>query len=46
MSAFVPMGYITVHDALNRVGRELFPSEWTGEEHRARTGLLCTAARF
>jgi hypothetical protein len=40
VSAFVPMGYITIYDALNRVGRELFPAEWTGEEHRARTGLL------
>ena len=24
----------------NRLGRELFPSEWTGEEHKARRGLI------
>jgi hypothetical protein len=40
VSAFVPDGYVTVHEALNLVGRELFPSAWTGEEHSARTGLL------
>jgi hypothetical protein len=36
---FIPSGYITVHDAPNHVGRELSP-EWTGEEHKARAGLL------
>jgi hypothetical protein len=40
MSAFVPSGYITVDDALNLVGRKLFPAGWTGDEHKARTGLL------
>lgn len=40
MSTFVPEGYITVRDALNRLGHQLFPSEWTGEEHKARAGLL------
>jgi len=24
-----------IHEALNRLGRELFPSAWTGEEHKA-----------
>ena len=40
MSTFVPEGYITVRDALNRLGHQLFPSEWTGEESKARAGLL------
>jgi hypothetical protein len=40
LKALVPSGYITVRDALDRIGRELFPSEWTREEHKARTGLL------
>ena len=40
MSEFVPSGYISIREALNRLGRELFPSEWTGEERSARRGLL------
>ena len=40
MNGFIPKGYIPVRDALNRVGQELFPSEWTGEEHKARRGLI------
>ncbi len=34
---FVPSGYVLIREALNRVGRELFPSQWTGEEHKARS---------
>src|SRR6516225_9161124 len=37
---FVPSGYLSIHEALNRLGRELFPSAWTGEEHKARRGLI------
>ncbi len=40
MSEFVPSGYISLREALNRLGRELFASEWTGEEHKARPGLI------
>jgi hypothetical protein len=40
MSAFVSSGYITVDDALNLIGRELFALGWTDDEHKARTGLL------
>jgi hypothetical protein len=40
MTEFVPNGYISIHEALNHLGRELFPSEWTGEEHKARTDLI------
>jgi len=40
MTEFVPNGYISIHGALNRLGRELFPSEWTGEERTARSGLI------
>jgi hypothetical protein len=38
--SFVPNGYLSIREALNRLGRELFPSEWTGEEHKARRGLI------
>jgi hypothetical protein len=38
--SFVPNGYLSIREALNRLGRELFPSEWTGEEYRARRGLI------
>jgi hypothetical protein len=38
--SFVPNGYLSIQEALNRLGRELFPSEWTGEEHKARRGLI------
>jgi hypothetical protein len=34
--SFVPNGYLSIQEALNRLGRELFPLEWTGEEHKAR----------
>jgi len=40
MSEFIPSGYISVDDALEHIGRETFPSEWTGQERRARTGLI------
>src|SRR6266566_7310478 len=40
MPEFVPSGYLSIHEALNRLGRELFPSGWTGEEHKARRGLI------
>jgi hypothetical protein len=38
--SFVPNGYLSIQEALNRLGRELFPSEWTGEEHKARRELI------
>ena len=40
MPKFIPSGYFSIRDALNRLGRELFQSEWTGEEHKARSGLI------
>jgi hypothetical protein len=40
VSKFVPNGYITIPEALDRIGRELFSSEWTGEEQTARRGLI------
>jgi hypothetical protein len=40
VSEFVPSGHISIREALNRLGREMFPSEWTGEEHKARRGLI------
>jgi hypothetical protein len=40
VSEFVPSGYLSIREALNRVGRELFPLEWTGEENKARRGLM------
>jgi hypothetical protein len=40
MPEFVPSGYYSIHEALNRLGRELFPSTWTGEERKARSGLI------
>ena len=40
MTEFVPHGYISVHEAVDRLGRELFPEAWTGEEHDARSGLI------
>jgi hypothetical protein len=43
MPEFVPSGYFSIHEALNRLGRELFPSAWTGEEHTARRGLIRAA---
>lgn len=40
MSEFIPHGYLSIHEALNRLGRDLFRSAWTGEEHKARRGLI------
>ena len=40
MTKFVPSGYLSIRDALDRLGRELFPSAWTGEEQKARRGLI------
>ncbi len=40
MSEFVPSGYLSIREALNHQGRQLFPLEWTGEEHKARRGLI------
>jgi hypothetical protein len=36
MTEFVPNGYISIREALNRLGGE----EWRGEEHKARSGLI------
>jgi len=36
VNEFTPSGHVSIHDALNRVGRELFPSDWTG----ARGGVI------
>lgn len=37
----VPRGYITARDMFDRIGRELFGREWTGDlEHRARPNLI------
>jgi hypothetical protein len=40
MTEFVPDGYISVREAVNRLGCELFPEEWTGKKHEARRGLI------
>src|SRR5262245_44852246 len=40
MTKFVPSGYLSIRDALDRLGRELFPSAWTGQEHKSRRGLI------
>jgi hypothetical protein len=40
MPEFVPSSYLSTREALNRLGRELFPSELTGKEHEARRGLI------
>jgi hypothetical protein len=40
MTEFVPHGYTPIREVLNHLGRESFPKEWTGEEHKARTGLM------
>jgi hypothetical protein len=40
MPEFIPSGYLSIREALNRLGRELFESAWTGEEHRAQRGLI------
>src|ERR1700719_4258533 len=40
MDQFVPNGYFSISTALDRLGNELFPSQWTGKEHKARAGLI------
>jgi hypothetical protein len=40
VSGFVPSGYLSIREALNRLGRELFPLEWTGGEDKARRNLM------
>jgi len=40
MPDLVPSGYLTIREALNRLGHELFGSDWTGEEHKTRRGLI------
>jgi hypothetical protein len=39
MPEFEPSGYVRIDDAIDRLGRRRFGSEWTGEEQRARAGL-------
>jgi hypothetical protein len=40
MSKFVPSGYLSIQDALNQLGRQHFGTAWTGDEHKARRGLM------
>jgi hypothetical protein len=40
MNELVPKGYISIREALDRIGRQLFHSDWIGGEHKARSGLL------
>jgi hypothetical protein len=40
MTEIVPHGYISVCEAVNHLGPELFPEAWTGKEHEARRGLI------
>jgi hypothetical protein len=40
MPEHVPSGYLSIHEALNQLGRDLFGSDWTGEEHKASRGLI------
>jgi hypothetical protein len=40
MPEIVPHGYISVCEAVNHLGCELFPEAWTGKEHKARRGLI------
>jgi hypothetical protein len=40
MSKFVPKGYLSIREALNRLGRQLFPGEWIGDEYKARRDLI------
>ena len=40
MSEFIPSGYLSLHEALDRLGRDSFGAEWTGEERKARRGLI------
>jgi hypothetical protein len=40
MTDFIPRGYVSVDEALDHLGSELFGSEWTGKEQNARTNLI------
>jgi hypothetical protein len=40
MSKFIPSGYLSLHEALDRLGRDIFGAEWIGEERKARRGLI------
>ncbi len=40
MPEFVPSGYLSIREALNRLGHESFGSAWAGDEHKARRGLI------
>src|ERR1700737_1453146 len=40
MTEIVPHGYISVCEAVNHLGPELFPEAWTGKEQEARRGLI------
>ena len=40
MSEFIPSGYLSLHEALDRLGRDIFGAKWTGEERKARRGLI------
>jgi hypothetical protein len=40
MGHIVPSCYFSISEAVDRLGQELFASKWTGEEHRARAGLV------
>ncbi|WP_095203210.1 hypothetical protein [Mesorhizobium carmichaelinearum] len=42
---FAPSGFLTVLDALNELGRELFNEKWTGKENSARARLI-TAEQY
>jgi hypothetical protein len=45
MPQFIPSGYLSIREALNHLGRELFSRNWTGEEHAARCGLISEEER-
>jgi hypothetical protein len=40
MPEFVPNGYVSIHEALDLLGRQLFPSEWNGRRAQRRVGDL------
>lgn len=40
MSEFIPSSYLSLHEALDRLGRDIFGAKWTGEERKARRGLI------
>jgi hypothetical protein len=41
MTKFVPRGYLSIAEALNRVGGQLFPEEWTGNEYKSPGTFIC-----